>query len=59
MADTTKVRTIFRPEEEIEVPTHEAEVMRRQGFLYEGNATTDAGARRAVEQQTAANSKES
>jgi len=47
--DKVKVRTTIRPEDELEVTPQEELDLERQGLLYKGNATTDEGARRAVE----------
>lgn len=49
----TKVRTTMRPDREIEVDAVEYETLRRRGHLYEGTATTDEGAFRAVERAQA------
>jgi hypothetical protein len=65
MADEVKVRLVMRPDEEITLKGGEQERLdlQRQGLLYEGSATTDEGARKAVEKQQAdalaANQKES
>ena len=42
-------RNTMRPDKEQEITEGERDVWRSLGILYEGNATTDEGARRAVE----------
>lgn len=54
MTDNVKIRTKFRPDQEIEVSESEALDLKRMNVVYEGEATTDEGARRAVERQQAA-----
>lgn len=51
-----KARLKFRPDEEIEILGGETELLdlKRQGLVYEGNATTNDGARQAVEREQAA-----
>jgi hypothetical protein len=46
---THKIRTTMRPDQEIEVGEAEYRSLKKRGYLYEGSATTDEGARRAVE----------
>lgn len=50
----TSVRTKFRPDEVIEVDEVELAILKGQGLLYEGQATTDDGARLAVEKEQGA-----
>lgn len=45
---TTKVRTTVQPDVELDVDDAELHTLRVQGLLYEGKATTDEGARKAV-----------
>lgn len=51
MTDKHKARTTMRPDDEIEVDDVELAMLKAQGVLYEGRATTDDGARRSVERQ--------
>lgn len=55
MAETVKVRTTMRPDEETVLLGGERErrVLEARGLLYTGSATTDAGARTAVERAQA------
>lgn len=55
MSGEVKVRLKMRPDEEITLRGGETERLdlQRQGLLYEGTATTDDGARRAVETEQA------
>lgn len=48
---TSKVRTTIQPDVELDVDDAELHTLRVQGLLYEGQATTDDGARKAVEQK--------
>lgn len=48
-----KIRTTFRPDLEIDVSEHEEGVLRAAGHVFDTKATTDEGARRAAERQTA------
>lgn len=50
---THKIRTTNEPDKEIEVDDVELAVLKGQRLVYEGSATTDDGARRAVERQQA------
>lgn len=50
-----KVRTLKRPDEELEVDDAELTDLRFQGLLLESNATTDEGLLRAAERQAAKN----
>lgn len=50
-----KIRTTFRPDEEIEVSEEEAADLRSYGVVLEHtSATTDDGLRKAAERQVAA-----
>jgi hypothetical protein len=48
------VRNVFRPHEEYPASVHEAAALKRKKLLYEGTATTDEGATKAVEKQQVA-----
>lgn len=56
MSGEVKVRLKMAPHEETVLKGGERERLdlQRQGLLYEGTATTDEGARRAVEREQAA-----
>lgn len=49
-----KIRTTHKPEEELEVDDAELTDLTRLGFVLDTKATTDEGARRAAERQSAA-----
>lgn len=49
-----KIRTTLRPERELDVDDAELTDLDRYGVVLDTKATTDEGARRAAERQTAA-----
>lgn len=49
MSDTVKVRIKQRPDEEIEVSAHEAEILRGQGLLADGAKSKRAPSRQTEE----------
>lgn len=50
-----KIRTTFRPDQEIDVSDHEHGELQALGVVLDTTATTDKGLQKAAERQVAAN----